>query len=220
MEVLDGPRLGTCDCGTTFPLAAIGRPRLYCSPECRAQRSRDRRRRSVCRNCQREFTHVAAKVRFCPDCRYVARSLPERGRALLVIDDQEVLRCSKCHQHRPADEFPRSTSYKHGRVTWCKPCYKVYNADRADRTLEMSRRQKYGISVLAQREMWSAQSGRCVSCGYVFKSLGDAHLDHDHVTGRVRAFLCAPCNQIVGRCGEDIHHLVAVAEYLIAQKGL
>ena len=84
----------------------------------------------------------------------------------------------------------------------------------------IERRVRYGISLEDQEAMWAAQGGLCASCEKPFPSDRETHLDHDHATGRVRAFLCGHCNNIVGRCGEDIDHLVAVAEYLIRQKAL
>jgi hypothetical protein len=141
------------------------------------------------------------------------------GRSILIQDGVECLTCTRCGQVLAIEEFLADPRYAHGRRTWCFTCYRLYNAERASRTLELTRRTVYGISIEAQRQMWEDQHGKCASCRASFESIHKAHLDHDHQTGRVRAFLCAACNHIVGRCGEDVDHLVAVAEYLIAQRG-
>jgi recombination endonuclease VII len=211
------PVTGVCACGASFPRVSVGRPRKYCSATCRSRHS-NARKRGVCRNCEREFEHVAGNARFCLDCRYKARVIPERGRALLVVDGQDALRCSRCSEVRMVDCFPENPQYKHGRATWCKLCYAEYRLDRRTVAREQERFSKYAITPEAQRNLWESQEGRCAACSLEFTDAGDADLDHDHRTGRVRAFLCPPCNRIVGHCGEDVDHLVAVAEYLISQR--
>jgi hypothetical protein len=214
-------RTGTCpECGDEFPIKPTGRPRKFCGDECKTKASNATSRRGECRNCGEAFTHARGQVRFCPDCRYIARVLPERGRPLLSLDGQDALRCTRCSVVKVVDEFRPHLRGKHGRTSWCRQCHREYNAapDRRLKALRASRKSKLGISIEDQLVMWEAQGGRCASCGYVFEDEHDAHLDHDHATGRVRAFLCGACNHIVGRCGEDVDHLVAVAEYLLQQR--
>lgn len=45
--------------------------------------------------------------------------------------------------------------------------------------------------------LWVLQNGCCASCGTgisLEKSKFGSNLDHDHVTGEVRGFVCHPCN--------------------------
>lgn len=126
--------------------------------------------------------------------------------------------CKLCGIDKPAADYLPDPRYVAGLRSWCKSCYADYQLGRRDINIKSERKSKYGISVEDQDAMWERQCGRCASCGHPFARLGEAHLDHCHTTGRVRAFLCGPCNHIVGRCGEDVDHLVAVAEYLIAQR--
>lgn len=115
---------------------------------------------------------------------------------------------------KPEEQFGEDARYAHGRRTWCRACYGVYNEQRRTLTLKQTRRSKLGISIEDQDAMWQRQEGRCAACEYEFVDEHDAHLDHDHATGEVRAFLCAACNHIVGRSGESADHLLAVVEYL------
>jgi hypothetical protein len=39
---------------------------------------------------------------------------------------------------------------------------------------------------------------QCEICEYVFKNEQDKNLDHNHVTGQFRGFLCCPCNTALG----------------------
>lgn len=163
---------------------------------------------------------VGRPRKYCSDaCRHRAQreGLAQRSAGVRVRADGLVL-CTKCLTHRPPTDFCSGARYQAGLQSWCRPCYAEYNLSRRDRNILLERRSKYGVSLEDQDAMWAAQEGRCASCQHVFNRLGEAHLDHDHVTGRVRGFLCGPCNHIVGRCGEDVDHLVAVAEYLLAQQ--
>lgn len=65
---------------------------------------------------------------------------------------------------------------------------------------EKQYKNRYGITVADYDRMLSAQGGRCAICK-TDKSLGRGrfHVDHDHVTGRVRGILCHLCNTALGR---------------------
>ncbi len=54
------------------------------------------------------------------------------------------------------------------------------------------RRRLYGPDFDEDR-LYSEQKGKCAICG-IPKSLEELELDHDHVTGRPRGFLCKNCN--------------------------
>ena len=55
---------------------------------------------------------------------------------------------------------------------------------------------KYGITQEQYQAIIAAQGGLCPGCG---SPLVDrrAHIDHDHVSGRVRGVLCSRCNMIL-----------------------
>ena len=54
--------------------------------------------------------------------------------------------------------------------------------------------------------MWIEQVGKCVICGDPLPYGYSAHIDHDHVSGKVRSLLCFACNRGIGdfRENEDI----------------
>lgn len=53
-------------------------------------------------------------------------------------------------------------------------------------------------------------AGECTVCG----STDRLHLDHDHDSGIVRGVLCQNCNFALGRLGDSIERLIALACYL------
>lgn len=69
---------------------------------------------------------------------------------------------------------------------------------------------KYGFE--GYKEVVDRQKGHCSICKvYVGRGL---HTDHDHVTGKLRGFICSSCNLTLGNVKDDINVLKAMIEYL------
>lgn len=83
------------------------------------------------------------------------------------------------------------------------------------RVLALSRdsyyRVKYGITAADRDKMLQAQHGKCANRGC--KNVA-THIDHDHLTGRVRGMLCNQCNQSLGLLKEDIDRISGLRLYL------
>ncbi len=78
----------------------------------------------------------------------------------------------------------------------------------ADRKSHLKR--KYGITPEDFHALLASQGGGCAICG---KPDVD-HVDHDHVTGRVRGILCFRCNVAIGQMDDDCDRLAAAMAYL------
>lgn len=63
-------------------------------------------------------------------------------------------------------------------------------------------------------ELYLEQHGRCAICHRPEMEVGRLHLDHNHVTGRVRGLLCRDCNWGIGWLRSD--HGPAVLESALA----
>ncbi len=77
------------------------------------------------------------------------------------------------------------------------------NPDAKDRNRANLLRSLYGMTVDQHAAMVNAQGNLCAICGEPPKPDGvraasRLHVDHDHVTGRVRGLLCNHCNRGVG----------------------
>lgn len=80
----------------------------------------------------------------------------------------------------------------------------------------------YNIDVTTYLEMQDNQKGCCAICSnslYHSGSKRNAHIDHNHETGKVRAILCSHCNHTVGYSLEDINRLRAIVVYLEKHNG-
>ena len=55
-------------------------------------------------------------------------------------------------------------------------------------------KRHYGLTYEAKEKMFDEQNGLCAIGGERLKSVRAAHIDHNHVTGKTRALLCARCN--------------------------
>ena len=87
------------------------------------------------------------------------------------------------------------------------------------RTVSLQR--NYGITEEDYDAMVVAQNGLCAVCGKPPKTGGvraasRLHVDHDHVTGRVRALLCLTCNHGLGNFYDNPELMRAAAAYVEA----
>lgn len=75
-------------------------------------------------------------------------------------------------------------------------------------------KRTFGITLKEYEAMLAAQGGGCAICGANPPNGRRLHVDHCHVTSRVRGLLCAGCNTKVGAAESSLH--VKVLDYLAA----
>jgi hypothetical protein len=70
--------------------------------------------------------------------------------------------------------------------------------------------------------MLREQGGVCAICGQTERhcdglsgKLKDLAIDHDHVTGAIRALLCSACNTAIGLFNDDIALLAKAQAYVL-----
>lgn len=64
-----------------------------------------------------------------------------------------------------------------------------------------------------KRPRFQEQDGRCAICNVPIE-IKSAHLDHDHITGRIRGMLCRDCNWGLGNFKDSIESLRRAIQYL------
>ncbi len=89
------------------------------------------------------------------------------------------------------------------------------NRERYQRTGRcVTLQRKYGITEQDYTRLYKLQGGKCRVCDKFLRVL---HVDHDHVTQRIRGLLCGKCNRGVGMFDDDPFLLAAAADYLGAR---
>lgn len=75
----------------------------------------------------------------------------------------------------------------------------------------------YGLDKATFDKMLCDQHGKCGICGMVFDlnaKITSPHVDHNHITGKVRSLLCHKCNLGLGYFLEKPEVLIKAAEYI------
>jgi hypothetical protein len=135
--------------------------------------------------------------------------------------------CRFCFQARlkkRADEQPELREQARERTRrWIdenREHYDAYKAEyrRTGRAKEPLRRAhlkaKYGLTVEQYDELLASQGGGCAVCGRTATEKRPLHVDHDHVSGRVRGILCFNCNVGIGSFQDSPTVMLAALEYL------
>ena len=142
---------------------------------------------------------------------------------LTLIEEKE---CSRCHQIKPLSDFVKSKAKRMGLVSRCKQCLSETHPHRPyvpgkypTPTPEVARSKNlfrlYGITLVEYDAMLALQGGVCKVCGGPpYGKGGRYHVDHDHVTGKIRGILCHKCNVALGMVQDKVEHLKALIAYL------
>lgn len=140
------------------------------------------------------------------DTRYTGGRILEDKKAAKA--DSTTKRCRCCDRRLPIDSFHKSQKGLLRRKSICKDCTSQRDR-RGDRL-----KSKYDLSLNDFERMLSEQDGKCAICRSSKHHGVNFVVDHDHITGRVRALLCNKCNPALGLMGDDPNRLLAAAEYL------
>lgn len=158
-----------------------------------------------------------------------------------ISQSQTLLRCSLCKADKPTGAFGVRKQRKRGYRSRCNECLSVSleKYKREGRLAEYSRTwrerqkaknleafrererhhnlKKYGIGTAEFNAMYEHQQGRCAICNRepsYHSRHKRLHVDHDHVTGKVRGLLCHACNSGIGSFSERREILQAAIHYL------
>ena len=145
--------------------------------------------------------------------------------------------CHKCLVRQPAEAFYKSKKHKDGLQTQCKTCIsarsksayalrkeqhdaaqKTWRERNPDYFFSRDLRRKYGITIDDYKSLLQAQNNLCACCQSPDpggRSDNDRfHVDHDHLTGKVRGLLCHKCNTGLGLLGDNVDGLMRAVSYL------
>jgi Recombination endonuclease VII len=119
-----------------------------------------------------------------------------------------VKKCCRCRELKDISEF-----YSAGRR--CKMCVSEISRKQYRKNPRRVKANNvarwYGLSLEEYERKFKDQGGRCSACGDTMKR---ACLDHCHVTGVPRDFLCDACNKAEGLLKTPLRAL-ALVEYMV-----
>lgn len=122
--------------------------------------------------------------------------------------------CPGCQQELTIADFGSNRASKDGHAAYCKPCHNAKGKETYTRLHGSTRsyhlKRRYGMSESEVDALIDAQAGVCAVC----RSRPARHVDHDHMTGRVRGVLCSGCNQGLGNFRDDAASLRRAIDYL------
>ncbi len=99
-------------------------------------------------------------------------------------------------------------------MSYCFPCFNRKKEESRQRLHGGSRnyhlQRRYGITAAEVDAMRDEQGGLCALC----RERPAQHVDHDHLTGKVRGMLCSCCNQGLGNFRDRADVLQAAIAYL------
>lgn len=72
---------------------------------------------------------------------------------------------------------------------------------------EYNLKKNYGLTIKDYNEMFSNQLGMCAICKTDKPAGNRFHVDHDHLTGKVRKLLCSRCNGALGWYEKYAHEI-------------
>jgi hypothetical protein len=113
-----------------------------------------------------------------------------------------------CGQFKPRADFFAPSGTDLGMCTDCA----VYGMD----PMFAARiGQRYGVTAIEYFAMLLRQHSRCAVC----LELRPLHVDHCHVTNKVRGLVCRRCNTGMGMFKDDAALLQAAADYITDHEG-
>lgn len=140
--------------------------------------------------------------------------------------------CSKCLLNKTLDSFYTGRakckscreeylisyrSIKRERILSNKRKWKAKNPDKVKSAALMS---DYGINLNQYNDMLKAQQDSCAICKQHKDSFTNAlHVDHNHITGKVRGLLCLSCNRALGLLKDNKDLFLSAANYLEVTDG-
>jgi hypothetical protein len=174
-----------------------------------------------CTNCNQELTllmfnkHKMGRFKLDSTCKNCKQHSKDASKPYLR-------KCTECGLEATTTDmlpyFKKGKSFKYGRRPICKVCLKSREAKTRYKGMLERRCKKFGISVVEYTNMVSTQNNSCAICKKHkddFSGRGNAfHIDHCHISGRVRGLLCSNCNTGLGQFKDNIKFMENAIQYL------
>ena len=180
-------------------------------------------------------------AKYCsPTCRYKGISATKKAKWKKIFESGQK-KCSLCKTTKPFSNFYKSKQKWDGYDTWCKKCKllanqkyvknpeiaerkrkyrKLYNFNTKERQRINRMKHLYGITFEEYEKMFSKQEGKCKICNKKLERNKRSHIDHCHISKRVRGLLCNNCNSGLGNFMDDVSILSQAIKYLQSRNSM
>ena len=161
-------------------------------------------KQSQCKTCFAERARLSRVGKPCVTCGGAKESGVPRGARLCFGC---AATCSECGLR------PRAKQHRR-----CKQC--IAAADKARKYGEKARLKERVTRIASKYKVPRDEAARlacathCAACEKLFSRLGEAHVDHCHVTGVVRGVLCFNCNAALGHVNDSVSRLLDLVKYI------
>lgn len=137
-------------------------------------------------------------------------------RYLNSVENEKLLKqgnrkCSKCNEIKSVSDFWRNNTTT-GMYSACSYCelLRTRGNQIKNRTKDKEAAKRYNIT-LNEYDKLIKENCNCQICGI---ELQNPHIDHDHITGKVRGVLCKKCNTGIGMLQDNVNILKNAISYL------
>ncbi len=163
------------------------------------------------------------KIRSCGCLRkeVAAKTAKTRKPPCRRIDpDRTEKYCPGCKQTLPVEGFGKNRSQSDGLTAYCLPCHNRKGQENRVKNWGSSRHyhlvQRYGITAEEADALLEKQGSVCAICQQApnLNLRVPWHVDHNHVTDKVRGILCHQCNTGLGNFNDDPEILQRALDYL------
>ena|SRR5208282_3768175 len=118
--------------------------------------------------------------------------------------DGLVTYCKECEKARQKLRWQETLSKDPDVQNRHKQNSERWDSTNPDRKYDLHLRRKYGITLEEYNAILERQGGHCAFCPRTSSTDGKRgryrlHVDHNHVTGKVRGLLCYACNAALNR---------------------
>lgn len=126
--------------------------------------------------------------------------------------------CPGCETEHPVGAFnlrPNGKPRSRCREAWAREARARYAA--TERTFRKRLRacaRKIGLDPDDIERRWNEHDGLCDCCGGPPSANKRLSIEHSHVTGKFRGFVCDNCNLMLGHAKDDPERLLAGVAYL------
>jgi hypothetical protein len=107
----------------------------------------------------------------------------------------------------------QSRRWRLNNLEWSRRLGKAWAENNPDKKLSSSLICKYGISLGEYNSLLDKQGGGCAICGKP-QGVKRLHIDHDHVSKKVRGLLCHQCNLMLGTARDSADILQVAIAYI------